>query len=68
MRHRLLTLMALVAGLALFTTSCGGGGGSTSTVELAADGSFTAETVDGEAIASTDYAGQDVMLWFWAPW
>lgn len=29
---------------------------------------FTAETVRGEQVAGADYAGQDVVLWFWAPW
>ena len=29
---------------------------------------FTSITSDGEAFDSLDYAGQDVLLWFWAPW
>lgn len=29
---------------------------------------FTAETVRGEQVAGADYAGQDLVLWFWAPW
>lgn len=26
------------------------------------------ETVDGATIDGADYAGQDLALWFWAPW
>ena len=29
---------------------------------------FTSVTSDGVAFDSLDYAGQDVLLWFWAPW
>lgn len=29
---------------------------------------FTATTVDGGTFEGADYAGQDLMLWFWAPW
>lgn len=29
---------------------------------------FTAETVRGEPVDGADYAGQDLVLWFWAPW
>jgi hypothetical protein len=29
---------------------------------------FTAETIDGGTFDGADYAGQDLMLWFWAPW
>ena len=29
---------------------------------------FVATTVDGTAIDAGDYEGQDLVLWFWAPW
>jgi hypothetical protein len=30
--------------------------------------SYDGETVDGSQFNSGDYAGQDLVLWFWAPW
>ena len=35
--------------------------------DRAADGTFTAPTLSGESFDLADYAGQDVMLWLWAP-
>lgn len=29
---------------------------------------FTATTLDRTTFEGADYAGQDLMLWFWAPW
>lgn len=29
---------------------------------------ISASAVDGTALNLSDYAGQDLMLWFWAPW
>jgi len=29
---------------------------------------FTAPGLDGPEISGADYSGQDVALWFWAPW
>jgi len=29
---------------------------------------FTSTTTEGAAFDATDLAGQDVVLWFWAPW
>ncbi len=29
---------------------------------------FTAPDLDGSQIVGADYAGQDLVLWFWAPW
>lgn len=43
-------------------------GGSSSEIDVAADGTFTAPTLSGETFDLADYAGQDVMLWMWAPW
>jgi hypothetical protein len=30
--------------------------------------SYDGKTVDGSHFNSGDYAGQDLVLWFWAPW
>ncbi len=29
---------------------------------------FTADVVGGQTFDGGEYAGQDLMLWFWAPW
>lgn len=29
---------------------------------------FQAQTVSGETFEGGEFAGQDLMLWFWAPW
>ena len=29
---------------------------------------FTATTVEGEPFEGADHSGQDLMVWFWAPW
>ncbi len=29
---------------------------------------FVVDTVDGSTINTGDYAGHDLVLWFWAPW
>ncbi len=29
---------------------------------------FRTTTVDGSSLDTGDYAGQDLVLWFWAPW
>ncbi len=29
---------------------------------------ISAQAADGTTINLSDYAGQDLMLWFWAPW
>jgi len=29
---------------------------------------FSTKTVDGSLLDTGDYAGQDLVLWFWAPW
>jgi ABC-type glycerol-3-phosphate transport system substrate-binding protein len=63
-------LAALVAALALGAVACGGGSGTGSEVEVAEGGDrdFVATTIGGDDLALADYAGQDVMVWFWAPW
>lgn len=67
-------LSGLVAA-ALALAACGSGDGGTA----AADGdtgsvpeadllSFEAETIGGETVDVSDYAGSDLVIWFWAPW
>lgn len=66
-------LLTLVAALALLGAACGGSGDSSTS---AADGSgpdeqaatFTAPLLGGGELASSSFAGQDTVLWFWAPW
>lgn len=29
---------------------------------------FSADLVDGGTFEGGEYAGQDLMIWFWAPW
>ena len=60
--------LALALTLGLVAAACGGGGGSTSDVEVASDGTFTATALDGESVDLAALAGDDVLLWFWAPW
>ena len=42
------------------------GGGGDDGVDWPHD--FVAETVSGSMIDAGDFAGQDLVLWFWAPW
>ena len=73
-------LLVAVAALSLFAASCGGGSSndtSTTATESAdapvaeqevAEASLVASTVNGEQIDFGSLEGQDVVLWFWAPW
>ncbi len=45
--------------------------GETPTESPSADGwphDFVATGIDGTTIDAGDYEGQDLVLWFWAPW
>lgn len=70
MARRHLTIV--IAVLAIFAAACGSGagpGGSTGSpesAELALVDEFA--TVDGSTIDLASLQGQDVVLWFWAPW
>lgn len=75
-------LAALLAAVALLAAACGGSaddeaapattaaaadadasdGGSTSVLDISAPGA------DGSTIDLSTFAGQDLLLWFWAPW
>ncbi len=65
----------LLAGLiaaALALMACGGddgGGGVGETAVTPADLlSFDAQTVAGDSVDVSEYAGSDLVIWFWAPW
>lgn len=66
-------ILALLAAFSLVAAACGGGDGSTTASRAGQEDassslSFAATAIDGQEVALADYAGQDVMLWFWAPW
>ena len=63
--HRIPRLPALAVVAAFALAACGGG---SSAIDVAEDGTFTAPGIDGGEVALADYAGQDIMVWFWAPW
>lgn len=83
MRSRL-TSIVVAAGLALAACGGGSssdqGAGTAGTPDAAGDGgssggeasaellSFQAETVDGTTVDLGDFAGSDLVIWFWAPW
>jgi len=72
-RWRLTRLVAVFAA-ALLLAACGAAGSNTAALaELDAapavsllSGQF--ETVDGDSFDLGSVEGQDVVLWFWAPW
>lgn len=80
--RRLVSLTAALLALLLIAAACGGDDSSTATAPAAGDSSgetadtgsdlpeqfFTAPTVGGGQIDLGDLQGQDVVLWFWAPW
>jgi len=55
-------LFALIAAFSMFAASCGGSGAAPTQIALIAD------TVSGGQINFGSLEGQDVVLWFWAPW
>lgn len=74
---------AAALGLAMFATACGGGGATeeatgddsapvteASTEDAGGAGlpQLVADTVGGAQLDTNDLAGQDVVVWFWAPW
>ena len=59
--------------LALFLAACGGSASPTATTSDAAATETAAlvgefPTVSGDGIDLNSLEGQDVVLWFWAPW
>lgn len=71
-RIRLLTGL-LVAAVALAACGDGDSGGtgdsaSSASVPEAELLAFEAETIAGDAVDVSEYAGSDLVIWFWAPW
>ncbi|MEM7339885.1 MAG: hypothetical protein AAF467_14620 [Actinomycetota bacterium] len=63
--------LALVVGFALAAAACAACAGAPEPVETAAAPGLLAgevATVNGETIDLGSLEGQDVVLWFWAPW
>lgn len=73
--------VAATLSLALFAVGCGGAANTTSAApeaiaEVAEETTsddpglpvFVGETVAGTQLDSNDLVGQDVVVWFWAPW
>ena len=78
MNTSLARLAALLMVMALGAAACGSSDtaapaspGAESTAPAEPEPSIleiTAPAADGSTITLSDYAGQDLMLWFWAPW
>ena len=81
--HRLVQALAGAVVVLLFAVGCGGSSdtaveaaSSATTSEASADegsapvaeAALVASTVDGGQIDFASLEGQDVVLWFWAPW
>jgi cytochrome oxidase Cu insertion factor (SCO1/SenC/PrrC family) len=78
-RRRAPALAALLVALALVGAACGGSDADSATgsaTDAASGGAeataslFTGEatTVGGESFDLSTLAGQDLIVWFWAPW
>ena len=66
-RRRRIALVGTLV-LAFVATSCGAGGGG-GPAEAANDQLVDEfETLDGSTIDLASLQGEDVVLWFWAPW
>lgn len=72
-----LRLAAVAVAALLGAAGCGGGGGTPpgaaadatqDTTATAAALWWTAATVDGGQLEAAQLAGEDVVLWMWAPW
>ncbi len=72
---------AVVLSLALVGAGCGSSGSDDTATASAADSAETADaaggtglpalvgnTVSGAQLDTNDLAGQDTVVWFWAPW
>ena len=73
-----LRLGAAGLSLALLATACGTATETAAPVETGTDAAveeaaaglpvLVADTVGGPQLDTNDLAGQDVVVWFWAPW
>ena len=62
------TTLIIAALLALLATACAGEGPSGDAASSAEALVDEFETIDGSTIDLTSLQGEDVVLWFWAPW
>jgi len=62
-----LRLAAPLLAVALVLAACGGSGGEESAA-AAEPLDFVAPDVRGGQVVGADYAGQAMVIWFWAPW
>lgn len=68
-----LTIALTIAGLAVVLAACSSGSPGALDAQPPATTSpdilnFSAPALDGPEVVGQDYSGQDVALWFWAPW
>ena len=78
MPPRVLAVLAALAGAAATLASCGEGDEATPSTATAAapadqapgDGllTFEAQAIDGSSVDVGSYSGEDLAIWFWAPW
>ncbi|MDW3217900.1 MAG: hypothetical protein R8F63_04740 [Acidimicrobiales bacterium] len=76
--RRLVVAIVGVVGAAVLAAACGGGdtdGAASGSESQDASASpdawphdFQAELIGGGTFDAGDYEGQDLVLWFWAPW
>lgn len=65
-RRRLLVIVAL---LGIFASACGSAATTSGPVASAPDVLVDEfETIDGTTLDLASLQGEDVVLWFWAPW
>jgi len=65
--------LSALGALAILASACGGTPDSapvTTADTVAAEWPYTfvVDQLDGSTFNAGDYAGQDLVLWFWAPW
>ena len=70
MSRRRRTLLIIAVALAFVATACGtGGGGEAAPVDAASAALVDEfELLDGTTLDLASLQGEDVVLWFWAPW
>lgn len=68
--RRRLARRAVLALAVAALAACGGGSGSGETTATGDGGlpALAAPTIAGDTIDLADYAGEDLVVWFWAPW
>ena len=59
---------ALLLASALVLGACGGSDGEAAVAADADELDFVAPDVRGGEVVASELAGQDLVIWFWAPW